>query len=135
MPYTPFNRDQTAFKSGKNILASEHFAYTEEGGTLDAVAIGNRYVEVGEPFVRDMATGKYVPFTDAAHLTTGALNTGFADPVVCDIDFDCDGVNDVIVGQLLIKASLYPGKLPASVTDAFKELTHPNMRYYPRGTE
>lgn len=132
MPYVPYNRPQTGFKSGITILASEDFKYTEEGGTLDAAAIGERYVEVGEPFVRNETTGRYVPFVAATHATAGALNAGFTDPVILDVDFNCDGVHNIVVGALLWKASVYNGKLPDKVTAEFKAVT-PHIRYITRG--
>lgn len=133
MPYeVPNNQSQTAFKGGIQILASVHFKYTEEGGTLSATAIGNRYVACGEPFVRQTSTGKYVPFVAATHVTGGALNAGFTDPVICDVDFNCDGTNDVVVGQLLYEATVYAAKLPAKVTPEFKAVT-PRIRYLNRG--
>lgn len=134
MPYVPYNRPQSEFKSGKTILASQDFKYTVEGGTLDAAAIGDRYVEVGEPFIKNDATGRYVPFTDAAHIdaTTGAIVAGFSDPVICDVDFNCDGVHNPVVGPLMWQATVYEPKLPAAVTDAFKRHT-PNIRYESRG--
>jgi hypothetical protein len=132
MPFTPFNREQTAFKSGVQILASDDFKYTEEGGTLDAAAIGERYVPCGFPFVRDTASGRYVPFVAATHVTGSALNAGFTDPVICDVDFNCDGVHDIVMGALIWRGSVYPGKLPAEVTAEFKAVT-PNIRYVTRG--
>lgn len=132
MPYeVPRQRPQSEFKGGITILASAHFQYTEEGGTLDAALIGERYVPVGEPFVQNTTSRKYEPFVAATHLnaTTGALNTGYADPVICDVDFNCNGTDDVIVGQLLIRGSVYNGKLPDAVTDEFRTLTQPLLRY------
>lgn len=133
MPYTnPRNQDQTPFKGGKTILASLHFRYTEEGGTLDAAAIGERYVELGEPFIRSNSTGRYVPFVAATHVTTGVINAGFSDPVICNVDFNCNGVDNVIVGELLISGSVYDKMLPTKTTAAFKAVT-PNIRYVTRG--
>lgn len=133
MPYeVPRNQDATAFQGGKTILASIHMQYTEEGGTLDATAIGDRYVELGEPFIFNNTTGRYVPFVAATHVTGTAINAGFSDPVICNVDFNCDGVNHVVVGELLIAASVYDAKLPAAVTDAFRAVT-PNIRYVRRG--
>lgn len=134
MPYTPFNREQTAFKSGVQILASDDFKYTEEGGTLDAAAIGDRYVPCGFPFVRDTASGRYVPWIDATHagVAPATVAAGFTDPVICDVDFNCDGVHNIIVGALIWRGSVYPGKLPAEVTDAFKA-ANTNIRYVTRG--
>lgn len=134
MPYeVPRNQDATEFKGGKTILASIHFLYTEEGGTIDAAAVGDRYVELGEPFVFNETTKKYVPFVSATHVTTGALNAGFSDPVICHVDFNCDGVNDVVVGELIYTGTFYDKKLPAKVTADFKALTQPLIRYNSRG--
>lgn len=133
MPYeVPRNQDPTPFKGGKTILASVHFRYTEEGGTLDAAAIGDRYVELGEPFVKNTTTGRYVPFVAATHVTGGVLNAGFADPVITNVDFECNGSDNVIVGELLYEASVYAKKLPAKVDNAFKAVT-PRIRYISRG--
>lgn len=133
MPFeVPHNQPATPYKGGKTILASKHIKYTEEGGTLDAAAIGNRYVELGEPFIRDNTSGRYVPFVAATHTTGGAINAGFSDPVICNVDFNCDGVHNVIVGELLYEATVYSKKLPAKVTAAFKAIT-PRIRYENRG--
>lgn len=135
MPWeVPYDQDQTEFKGGLQIRSSIHFRYTEEGGTLDAAAIGARYCPVGLPFVRNDTTGRYDPFVAATHTnaTTGVLNAGFSDPVICDVDFDCDGVHNIVVGALLSHASVYAAKLPPEVTAAFKAIT-PNIRYTVRG--
>lgn len=132
MPYTPYNREQEEFKGGIQILASQDFSYTPEGGTIDAAEVGAVYVPVGTPFVQDVATGRYVPYNDADHTTTGALNAGFRDPVLCNVDFQCDGVHNVVVGELLRKATVYPKKLPASVTATFMTL-NPHIFYEYRG--
>lgn len=133
MPYTPYNRPQSDFRGGKQILASEDFRYTPEGGTIDAVKVGARYVEVGEPFVRNMNNdGLYEPFVDATHVADGALVAGFEDPVILDVDFNCDGVNNVVVGQLLNEGYVYDAKLPSKVTAAFKAL-NVHLHYVKRG--
>jgi hypothetical protein len=36
---------------------------------------------------------------------------------------------DVVVGELIIRGSVYERKLPASVTAAFKTATRPLIRY------
>lgn len=132
MPYeVPRNQDATAFKGGKTILASIHFKYTEEGGTLDATAIGDRYVELGEPFVRNNTTGRYVPFVAATHVAAGVLAAGFSDPVLCNVDFECNGTDHVVVGELLYEATVYAPKLPAKVDAAFRGIT-PRIRYMTR---
>lgn len=133
MPYqVPRNRPQSEFKGGIQILASAHFKYTEEGGTLDAAAIGAAYVPCGSPFIRNMTTGRYYPFVEATHVTAGVVNAGFADPVICDVDFDCNGIDDVVVGQLIYEGAVYLHKLPDSVTAAFRTVT-PRIRYIERG--
>lgn len=133
MPYeVPQNQPQTAFKGGKSILASVHLKYTEEGGTIDAAAVGARYVELGEPFIRNNTTGRYVPFVDATHIAAGAIVAGFSDPVICNVDFTCNGTNHVVVGELMYEASVYSFKLPSKVTAAFKAVT-PRIRYVTRG--
>jgi len=119
MPYVPGNTQETEFKGGKNILASEHFQYTESGGTLDGAVIGNAYLPVGTPLARNTTTGKYEVFSTA---------TGYDDFCIMDVDVQMAG-KDVIVGQLLIRGSVYDRKLPASVTQAFKDLTKPLIRY------
>lgn len=129
MPWEiPYDQDQTEYKGGLQIRSSIHFRYTEEGGTLDAASIGARYCPVGLPFVRSAATGRYHPFVAATHVTGGVLNAGFDDPVICDVDFDCDGVHNIVVGALLTHASVYSAKLPPEVTPEFKAIT-PNIRY------
>lgn len=119
MPYTPGNFTETAFKSGKNILASEHFQYTESGGTLDGAKIGNTYLPVGTALARNTTSGKYEVFS---------TTTGFDDLCILNVDVQMAG-KDVVVGELLIRASVYSQKLPASVTQAFKDATKPLIRY------
>lgn len=133
MPYTPFDRSQSSFKSGITILASQDFDYTLEGGTIDAAALGARYVPVGFPFVQNESTGRYVPFVAATHVTGGALNAGFRDPVLTNVDFNSDGTHNIIVGELIYRGRVYSGKLPAEVTAAFKSLTANKIGYEPRG--
>lgn len=119
MPYTPGNFSETPFKSGKNILASEHLQYTESGGTLDGAKIGNAYLPVGTALARNTTSGKYEVFSTA---------TGFDDFCILNVDVQMAG-KDVIVGELIIRGSVYSKKLPASVTQAFKDLTKPLIRY------
>lgn len=119
MAYT-LNFGESEFRGGKNILASEHLQYIEGGATLDAAAFGNTYVEVGTPIARDTATGKFVPYTDEG--------TGLDEHSILNIDVDMDGENDAIVGEVIVRGSVYNDKLPESVTDAFKE-ANPHIRY------
>ncbi|MEE6134626.1 MULTISPECIES: hypothetical protein [Bacillaceae] len=119
MPYS-LKDERTPFRGGKNILASIHMQYTEEGATLDASKIGAKYLPVGTPIARNLTTGKYEVFSTA---------TGFDDFALLNVDVDCDGKHDVFVGEVLIRASVYDGKLPATVTQEFKDLTKPLIRY------
>lgn len=124
MAYT-LKTHRTDFKGGKNILASTHFQYVEAGVTLDAEAFGKGYIEVGTAIGRNKTTGKYEPYED----DNGQLNDKFDELGILNIDVDCDGENDIIVGEVLIRASVYEAKLPDNVTEAFKEATRPMIRY------
>lgn len=124
MAYTP-KFGGTEFRGGKNILASENFQFIEGGATLDASVFGNTYVEVGTPIARDTTTGKFVPYEDGSE---GALQTGVDEFSILNIDVDMDGTNDAIVGEVVVRGSVYADKLPNSVTDAFKE-ANDNIRY------
>lgn len=111
---------KTGFKGGKNILASEHLQFVEAGATLDAAAIGAQYLEVGTAVARNTTTGKYEVFSE----TEGYDNFG-----ILNVDVDVDGTNDEVVGEVIVRGSVYEAKLPASVTTAFKDATKPLIRY------
>jgi len=121
--YTP-KFSQTEFRQGKNILASEHLQYIGGAATLDAAKFGAKYVECGTAIARNTTTGKYEPYTES---TEGTLEPGFDNFAILDIDWDCDGVNDGIAGQVIVHGSVYEAKL-VGVTDAFKAAT-PLIRY------
>ena len=124
MPYT-LKTTQSEFRGGKNILASEHFQFIEGGATLDAAAIGARTLPVGTPIMRSTTTGKFVEYADAS----GAVPAGYDELSILNIDVVVDGTNDVIVGEVLVKASVYDAKLPATVTAAFRAATDYKFRY------
>lgn len=109
----------TDFKSGKNILASEHFQYIEGGATLDAQAFGSGYVEVGTLVARNTSTGKFEEFSSVE---------GYDNFAVLNEDLTMDGENDAIVGEVLVRGSVYEDKLPTEVTDEFKA-QNDNIRY------
>jgi len=111
---------KSGFKGGKNILASEHFQFIEAGATLNAAAIGNTYLPVGTPVARNTTNGKYEVFSS----TTGFDNFG-----LLNIDVNVDGQNDVVVGEVIVRGSVYEAKLPASVNTAFKTATKEQIRY------
>lgn len=113
------------FKGGKSILASEHLQYLEAGATLDAAVFGVTKIEVGTLIVRNTTSGKFEPYTET---TAGTFEPGYDEPAVLNIDVECDGTNDEIVGEVLIRCSVYEAKLPAAPTDAFKS-KNDNIRY------
>ncbi|EHR3622596.1 hypothetical protein [Listeria seeligeri] len=112
--YTP-KMSRTEFKGGKNILASEHFTFIEGGATLDAAKIGAGYVLVGQAIAQDATTGKWTKFV-AADIAT------YADFGILNVDWNCDGVNDGIAGEVITRGSVYDAKL-VDVTPEFKEKT------------
>jgi hypothetical protein len=119
MPYT-LQTGRADFQGGKNILASEHLQYLEVGATLDAQAFGEGHIELGTAIARNQNTGKYEPFTTAE---------GYEDFAILNIDADCNGEDDIIVGEVIIRGSVYDAKLPDNVTEEFKTLTQPLIRY------
>lgn len=125
MAYT-LNTSQTEFRGGKNILASEHHQLLEAGATLDAEVFGAGYIEVGTAIARNTTTGKFEPYEDGEE---GEAPEGYDEFAILNIDVECDGENDIIVGEVLIRASVYDAKLPDNVTETFKTLTRPLIRY------
>ncbi len=120
--YTP-KTSRTDFKGGKNILASEHFTFIEAGATLDATKFGAKYVEVGTAVAQNATSGKWEPFKEG----TEEAPANYADYGILNVDWNSDGVNDGVVGELITRGSVYEAKL-VGVTDAFKEKT-PEIRY------
>src|SRR5690554_7044250 len=105
MAYGPIFR-KTDFVGGKNILASEHFQYIEGGATLDHTAFPTGYNPVGLLVARNTTTGKFEPFTT----TEGYDNFG-----ILNEDFDNSYEQDLVVGTVLVRASVYEAKLPQAV--------------------
>lgn len=118
-------RTEEAFKGGKTILASEHLQFIEAGATLDAAVFGPVKIEVGTLIVRNTTSGKFEPYTET---TAGTFEPGYDEPAVLNIDVDCDGTNDEIVGEVIVRGSVYLAKLPTAPTDAFKA-KNDNIRY------
>ncbi|MDR9792688.1 hypothetical protein Q8A72_06825 [Aeribacillus pallidus] len=112
------------FKSGKNILASEHFQFIEGGATLDASAIGAKTLEAGTAIVRNTTTGKFEEYNET---TPGTFEDGYDEPAILNVNVDVDGVNDVVVGEVIVRGSVYDAKI-IGATDAFKE-ANKNIRY------
>ncbi|WP_144558528.1 hypothetical protein [Shouchella miscanthi] len=125
MSYT-LKHGRTEFKGGINILASRDLQWTEHGITLDAEHTGAKYLPVGTPVCRNLGTGKYEVYSDGEE---GSKPEGYDDFALLNVDVNVDGKHDVIIGEVLIKASVYEAKLPDTVTEKFKELTRPLIRY------
>lgn len=117
MPYN-LQTGQSAFKGGKNILASTHLQFKEVGGTMDATAFPVGNVALGQVLGKNATTNKFEPFTDVGV---------YEDLCILNVDFDNDGVNDTIVGELIVRGSVYEAKL-VGVTAKFKTAT-PMIRY------
>jgi hypothetical protein len=107
---------ETAFKGGKNILASEHFQFVEAGVTVKG---GEGSLECGQAVARVAADGKWVKFN-----ASSAAN--YDDFGILNVDVDAT-THDCIVGEVLVRASVYDAKLIGASTE-FKEKT-PAIRY------
>lgn len=119
MAYT-LQTGRADFKGGKNILASEHLQYLEAGATLDAAAFGQGTIEVGTAIARNTTSGKFEPFSVAE---------GYDEFAILNVDAECNGKDDIVVGEVIVRGSVYDAKLPSNVTEEFKELTRPLIRY------
>lgn len=125
--YTPkFN--ETVFKGGKNILASEHFQFIEAGGTLDATAFDTGYHESGTLVARNTTTGKFEPYEEDTTGGGAAVPSGYDNFAITNVDFENDGVHDMIIGELIVRGSVYEEKLASAVPATFKE-ANPLIRY------
>ena len=118
MPYTP-KFTETDFVGGKNILASEHFQFIEGGATLDGTSFPAGHVEVGTLIARNLDTGKYEEFTAAE---------GYDEFGILNVDVQADGTHDIIVGEVIVRGSVYEDKLATEVPDEFKA-GNPLIRY------
>ena len=131
--YTP-KCTKTDFVQGKNIVASEHLQFIEAGATLDAVAFGKGFHEVGKLIARNTSTGKFEPVADVEGSDggeDGEPTTGLEDYDnfgILNVDYDCDGENDVIAGEVIVRGSVYEEKLADEVSDDFKA-ANPLIRY------
>lgn len=113
---------KTDFQGGKNILASEHLQFIEGGATLDHTKFDTGYNEVGQLIARNTSTGKFEPFT------TDEDAPDFDNHAVLNIDFMNDAEQDLIVGEVIVRGSVYEAKLAAEVPTEFKE-ANDNIRY------
>lgn len=118
MAYVPKFK-KTDFVGGKNILASEHLQYIEGGATLDHTKFAQGYNEVGQLIARNLATGKFEPFSEVE---------GYDNFAVLDEDFVNDAGQDLIAGQVIVRGSVYEDKLPQEVPAEFKQ-ANPMIRF------
>lgn len=118
MPYT-LKQTTSALSGGKNILASLHVQFVEVGATLTggvAYALGEAVAKIG-------TTGLWVKYVSANAAT-------YTDLGILNIDVK-NVAENTIVGEIIVRGSVYAAKLPASVTAEFKTKT-PNIRYLTR---
>lgn len=113
---------ETQFRGGKNILASEHLQFIEGGATLDATKFAVGFNDVGKLIARNTTTGKFEPVAAVADLA-GYDNFG-----ILNVDFENDGVTDLIAGEVIVRGSVYEEKLADEVPQAFKD-ANPLIRY------
>ena len=118
MAYGPVFR-KTEFVGGKNILASEHVQYIEGGATLDNTKFPAGYNEVGLLIARNLATGKFEPFSTVE---------GYDNFAVLNEDFVNDAGQDLVVGEVIVRGSVYEDKLPQTVPAEFKA-ANPMIRF------
>jgi len=126
--YTP-KTSETEFRGGKNILASEHFQFIEGAGTLDATKFDTGYNEAGLIIAKNKTSGKFedVQGVGAGDDDIDGLDA-YEDFGILNVDFDNDGENDVVAGEIIVRGSVYELKLVGEVTDAFKA-ANPMIRY------
>lgn len=111
--YTP-KSSSTDFVGGKNILASEHLQFIEAAATLDAQAFGAGYHDVGKLIGRNLSTGLYEPVAELEDFST---HDNFG---ILNVDWDCDGENNVVAGEVIVRGSVYEAKLADEVSAEFK---------------
>lgn len=123
MAYSLSNKtEREDFRGGRNILASEHLQYIEGGATLDAAVFGAGYIELGTLIAQNLTSGKYEPVAEEVDLA------GFTNFGIMNVDAECDGTNDLIEGEVIVRGSVYEQKLPTEVPAVFKE-ANPLIRY------
>src|SRR5699024_11271078 len=83
--------------------------FIEAGATLDAVAFGKGFHEVGKLIARNTSTGKIEPVADDEGSDGGEggePTTGLEDYDnfgILNVDYDCDGENDVIAEEVIVR--------------------------------
>lgn len=119
--YTP-KSGETEFRGGKNILASENFQFIEVAGTLDATKFESGYNEAGLIIAKNASSGLWEDVQGVEELDA------YEDFGILNVDYDNDGVNNVVAGEIIVRGSVYEPKLVGDATDAFKAKT-PMIRY------
>lgn len=119
MPYS-LRQTTKALVSGKNILASEHFQYIE----------GAAQVKGGSAYAVGEAIGKVASGGDAGLWVKYVNGATYADLGILNVDVPNIPENSV-VGEILVRGSVYDAKLAASATTEFKGKT-PLIRYVKR---
>lgn len=117
--YTP-KFTETPFVGGKNILASEHLQFIEGGATLDGTKFPAGKIELGTLIARNTTSGKFEKFTTA---------TGFDNFGILNIDAISDGTNDLIVGEVIVRGSVYEAKLPSNAALTAFKAANPMIRF------
>jgi hypothetical protein len=105
---------RTAFVGGKNILASEHVQFLEAGATIKG---GEGLLEVGQLIARlngaqPTHAGKFVKYIEANVATYDEFG-------ILNVDVDAT-TYDAIVGEVIVRGSVYEAKLPQAPTAGFK---------------
>lgn len=97
-------------QAGREIKASAHYAYIQNGITLDGSKFAaNELVVEGQCLVKDNTTGKYEKYSEA---TAGTFPAGKSDAVILDTSVRINGdQNDVIVGAVLVHGAVHKGML------------------------
>lgn len=115
---------ETDFRGGVNILASEHLQFVEGGATLDATKFPAGYNGVGKLVARNTATGKY----EAVAAVDVADYGDYDNFGILNVDFENDGVTDLVAGEVIVRGSVYEAKLADTVPAEFKA-ANPLIRY------
>lgn len=114
-------RDES--QAAKEIKASAHYAYVQNGITLDGSTFDDgELVEAGLCVAKNDDTDKYEAYSES---TSGEFEDGYSNPMILDtsvkFETDDDGNNaDQVVGEVLVHGAVYESML-TGVTDAFKE--------------
>lgn len=120
MAYGP-KFSKTELVGGKNILASEHLEFVKGGATMDASKFDTGVVGVGKLVARNVSTGKFEPVAGEMNGEGGSVTAETHDTFsITNVDFENDGDQDMIVGEVIVRGSVYEEKLEDEVDAEFK---------------